>query len=156
MDSTTKVLKTTPKTKESKQAAYMYAGFLVVLAVTQLFTFEKFIKIIESFSLPGGGLGAKLMAIFIATAEVLALPFLLRLSTLRTVKYISATLCLAVPLTWLFLAIWIYANNAPALNFGLLGGLVTLVPGFWAIFISLALVFLSVWSVWGLWPRGNN
>ena len=66
---------TTPRTKDSQHAAIAFAGILIVMALTQLFSFEKFIPLLEGFHLPGSAaammfaqsdLGANDMKVFFA------------------------------------------------------------------------------------------
>lgn len=141
-----------PKTIDSLKVAYMYAILLMVFVVCQLFSFEKFVPLIESFGLPWGELGAKIIAFIIVTCEVFSLPFLLRIDVWQAFRIKSMILGWIVPLIWLFLTIWINlsANGIPTVGF--LGTVYNLVPGWWAVLFSISLGILSFWASWGLWP----
>jgi len=141
-----------PKTIDSLKVAYMYAIMLIICVVCQLFTFEKFVPLIESFGLPWGELGAKIIAFIIVTCEVFSLPFLLRIDVWQVFRVKSMILSWIVPLIWLFLAIWINLSPINISTVGFLGTVVNLVPGWWAVFFSISLGILSFWASWGLWP----
>ena len=141
-----------PKTKEAKNIAIIYAAILVIMAVTQLFTFEEFIEHIQQLNLPLGEFGTYAIAPIIIVAEVFAIPFLLRMTLSPAFRYVSMFFGLVAAGLWLFVSTWLAIMNSTASTVGFLGTLVDLTPGWWAVSISFALVILAVWSVWGLWP----
>lgn len=141
-----------PKTSESLKVAYIYAALILILAVCQLFTFDKFIPLIESFGLPGGELGSKIIASVIVGSEVFALPFLLGMELWRVLRIKSMIFGWIVPIIWLFITIWINVSGNNVSNVGFLGTIIDLIPGWWAVLFSIALGILSVWASWGLWP----
>ena len=57
-----------------------------------------------------------------------------------------------VPAVWLYIGLWLNLTVQAVDNAGILGASVTLVPGWWVVFVSLALGVLAAWSAWGLWP----
>ena len=79
----------TARTKETKQMAYLYAGLLVVLAVTQLFTFDEFIELVPAFNLPFGTGFTYALAPLIVATEVFAIPFLLRMQLSVAFRWLS-------------------------------------------------------------------
>jgi len=141
-----------PRTSESQKIAYAYAAILVIFALTQLFTFDKFLILVESFGLPGSDIVARLFVSTIVTSEVLALPFLLGLNLSQLMRVISMVLGWAVPLAWLKVTLWLLFTTNSVSNIGLLGTTIKLVPGWWLVFVSIALGILSAWASWGLWP----
>jgi len=141
-----------PKTTESGKVAYLYAFILVVFALSQLFTFDEFTKLFNTFSLPGGEVAARLVASMIVICEVFALPFLLRLKLSSLMRIVSMVMGWLVPLIWLKLSLWQLIFDNSVANMGFLGTIVTLVPGLWTIFICLAIGLLAAWASWGLWP----
>ena len=141
-----------PRTRESQKIAYAYATVLIIFALTQLFTFDKFLILVESFSLPGGDVVAHLFVSTIVTSEVLALPFLLGLNLSQLMRVVSMVLGWAVPLAWLKVTLWLLFTTNSVSNIGLLGTTVSLIPGWWLVFVSIALGLLSAWASWGLWP----
>lgn len=141
-----------PKTKDSEKMAYFYAGLLVLIVFCQLFTFDDFLKLFVSYSLPGGEVMANFMASFIVVSEVFALPFLLRMSLSRLMRIVSMVFSWIVAASWLKISIWLIISDDSTSNFGLLGTLVHLNIGWWAIFFCLAMCTMAAWSSWGLWP----
>src|SRR5680860_526352 len=78
-----------PRTSDSQMVTYMYAVILVLFALAQLYTFDEFLILMESFMLPGGVPVSHLMAGVIVASEVLALPFLLGLKLSKLMRVIS-------------------------------------------------------------------
>ena len=141
-----------PKSKESQNIAYMYAAILVIFALAQLFTFDNFLILIESFWMPGGKSAAYLLGSIIVVSEVLALPFLLQIKLSPLMRIISMVMGWLVPLLWFIISIWLIFTVNAVSNVGLLGTTVNLLPGWWAVFLSIALGMLAAWASWGLWP----
>lgn len=142
----------TARTKETKQMAYLYAGLLVVLAVTQLFTFDEFIELVPAFNLPFGTGFTYALAPLIVATEVFAIPFLLRMQLSVAFRWLSMFFGWFVAAMWAFISIWIVTTNPDIETVGYFGTLVTLVPGWWAVCIAFALGILAAWTGWGLWP----
>ena len=147
-----------PRTHESRNIAYMYAAILVIFALSQLFTFDKFLVLIDSFWLPGGTSVAYLLAGVIVSSEVFALPFLLGMKISPLMRVLSMGLSWLVPFIWFLLAVWINFTVNAVSNIGFLGTVVILIPGWWAIFFTMSIGLLSAWASWGMWPfkRGKN
>jgi len=141
-----------PRTPESQKIAYMYAAILVIFGLAQLYTFDKFLVLLESFWLPGGAPVARLMGSVIVSSEVLALPFLLRLKLSQHMRVISMVCGWIVPIVWLKIALWLNLTVNAVSNIGFLGTVVRLVPGWWVVLVSIALGILAAWASWGMWP----
>jgi len=144
------------RTADSQKIVYIYAFILLVFVVCQLFKYDDFIRLIESFWLPGGLLVANLMSCLIVISELFALPFLLRMDLSHLMRAISMALSWLAPTIWLFLTLWINLTINAISNVGFFGSLVRLTPGWWAVFMSVALCLLAAWSSWGLWPTNNR
>jgi len=140
------------KTKESKKISIFYAAILIVLAVTQLFTFEEFIEVFANMNLPGGGATGYVVASLIVFAEVFAIPFLLRMYLSTAFRVVSMVLGWLVAALWFCVSLWIVTTAVPVSTIGLLGTVVDVMPGLWAILISACFGILAGWSSWGLWP----
>lgn len=140
------------RTKETKQMAYLYAALLVVLAVTQLFTFDEFIELVPAFHLPFGAGFTYALAPLIVAAEVFAIPFLLRMQLSVAFRWLSMLCGWFVAAMWTFISFWVVLTYPPVETIGYFGTIVTLVPGWWAVCVGLALCILAVWASWGLWP----
>lgn len=141
-----------PKTKNVKQASLLYAGILVIFVVAQLFTFSKFIVLFQTFSLPGGATFAYFASALLVTAEVFALPFLLSMKLSMAMRFLSMFMGWVVALMWIFITFWLNVSGSDVANIGFLGTVVSLLPGWWAFCVSLALAILSIWATWGMWP----
>lgn len=139
------------QTKNASQVALFLAGILVVMAVGQLFGFEKFIPLIESFKLPGGHGTATLVAGSIVASEVFALPFLLRMHLSPLMRFVSMILGWFVAILWCGVSLWLVTQGVSG-NSGFLGTTVKLPVGLWTVCFSLALAVLSGWASWGMWP----
>jgi hypothetical protein len=141
-----------PRTKDAMKIAYFYAAILVVFVLGQLFTFEKFLVLLEDFYLPGGAPMAHLVGGLLVSSEVLALPFLLRMDLSQRMRITSMVLGWLVPVVWLKLSFWIIITGNLADNIGFLGTLTKFSPGWPSLLISIALGILAAWASWGLWP----
>jgi hypothetical protein len=152
-----KIAKTTekpikPSTKSSGFVAYLYAFILIVMALSQLFAFDKYINHFESFNLPGGLLFAHVLPSVIVTVEVLAVPFLLRIHLSELMKVISMMLGWVVGFIWLQLSLLLVLKPNSVENIGIFGTKVTVTPSWWVVFFSVLLLIMSIWASWGLWP----
>ena len=141
-----------PRTRETQKIAYMYAALLVVFALSQLFNFDSFLTLLESFWLPGGVPVAHLLGGIIVVSEVFALPFLFGMRLSPSTRIISMILGWLTPLIWLKLSLWLNLTINAVSNMGFLGTTVRLIPGWWAVFFSIAIGLLAAWASWGLWP----
>jgi len=141
-----------PRTRETVQISLLYAGILVVFAVTQLFTFDKFAEFMLSIHLPLSDPLAYAVAPVLVAAEVFALPFLLRMTLSPAFRWLSMLCGWFVAVLWLFITIWIVTMSPSSPTVGFLGTLVDLIPGWWAVCIPFALGIMAAWSSWGLWP----
>lgn len=137
----------------TKSVALLYAAFLVVMVVCQLFTFETFLTLFDSFNLPFSREVIGALPALIVVFELFALPFLLRMYLSPAFRWVSMVSGWLVAVIWLFLSVWVdFTNQAPQ-TIGFLGTLVKLMPGFWAVFVSIAFALLAAWTSWGMWPR---
>ena len=141
-----------PRTRDSQNIAYLYAAILIIFVLAQLFTFDNFLTLIESFWLPGGAPIAHLLGGIIVVSEVFALPFLLGMKLSLLMRVISMVLGWCSAIVWLKISLWLVLTTNAVSNIGYLGTAVRLIPGWWAVFFGIALVILSAWSSWGLWP----
>ena len=122
------------------------------MVVGQLFSFEKFIPLIESFGLPGGHGTATAIAGIIVVSEVFALPFLLRMWVSPLLRSMSMVLGWVAPFAWIVLAVWLNVTASAAGNVGIFGTKVVLPVGWWIVCYAVALAILSAWASWGMWP----
>jgi hypothetical protein len=142
----------TPRSKDVPRIALLFAAIILVMAVAQLFTFDKFLVLIQSFALPVTAQLSYILAALIVIFEVFSLPFLLRMPLSKAFRWVSMVSGWLVSLIWLKLTLWVVLTEQPVDTVGFLGTLVGLMPGWWAIFVSVALAILAGWASWGLWP----
>ena len=141
-----------PRTRESQQVAYFYVVVLVIFALCQLFTFDKFLILLGNFGLPGGIVVSNLLGSVIVVSEVFALPFLLGMRLSPLMRVVSMVLGWSVPAMWLKLSLWLCLVGNGASNIGFLGTIINLVPGWWSVFVSIAIGLIAAWASWGMWP----
>lgn len=141
-----------PRTEVVKIVAWVYAAVLVVMAVGQLFSFEKFIPLIGGYWLPGGDTTATLLAGLIVIVEVFALPFLLRMPLSLLMRWLSLCCGVLAAALWLFLGVVAVTSADAMTNSGVLG-MKIVIPYGWPQLIWAGLMLgLAGWSAWGLWP----
>lgn len=141
-----------PKTDTARGVALLLAAILLIMAVAQLFSFEKFIPLVKEFGLPGGEGIATLIAGVIVTAEVFALPFLLRMRLSPLMRVFSMVCGWVSIALWLLLSVWINVSGTSVTTIGFLGTSVAVPVGWWAVAFMTALGVLSAWTSWGMWP----
>lgn len=139
-----------PRTVSAKQIGILYAAILALFAVAELFSFEDFM--VELQSVPFIGNGLVVILPFLLVAQVFAVPFLLGMSLSPAFRWVSMVFGWLVAAFWLSFTFWVVAFRVPVESVGFLGSVVELVPGWWAVFIGVALAILAAWAAWGLWP----
>ena len=141
-----------PKNLRAVRVALLYAAVLVVFAVAQLFSFEKFLPLVRDFALPGGRPLAYFLAAFIVIAEVFALPFLLRMQLSVAMRLLSMAMGWLVALLWLAIALWLTLTSSTVTNIGFFGGAVAFAPDWLAVAVGLVLGGMAVCVSRGMWP----
>lgn len=144
-----------PRSVAVRNTAWVYAGVLVVMAVAQLFAFEKFVPLMDDYWLPGGYGTATLVASIVVFIEVFALPFLLRMYVSDGMRWFSLACSVLVPLIWLRLALYSTFAQESLKNGGLLGTKVAVSSDVQLLVASLLLV-VSLYVVHGLWPAAKK
>jgi hypothetical protein len=141
-----------PETKNAQTIGLVVAGVFIVMAVAQLFTFEKFPAVIANMWLPGGDQWAPVRAALIVIFEVFAIPFLLRMQLSPLMRVCSMILGWVVIAGWLVATLWENLSGDVISNSGLLGATMHLPNGWWSVFLVIALGVLTGWASWGMWP----
>lgn len=143
-----------PRTDTATKAALIYAFILVVMAVCQLFTFEDFTTLIESYALPFAPWFIAALPAFIVAMEVFALPFLLRMTLSDAFRWLSLLCGWVVPLLWVIVSGWSARTLSGDIfsTIGFLGSLGSIPVGWWAVGFSLSMALLAAWASWGMWP----
>lgn len=146
-------LPSTPKTDTVRQVSLFLAVIIILMAVTQLFSFEDFPDVLTTLSLPGGDLFSKVWAAGIVTLEVAAIPFLFSMVLSPVARVISMLSGWVVSMGWILISLWIMTIKGLA-NVGILGATVSVPSGWWMVFFCIGLAVLMAWSSWGMWPVG--
>ncbi len=145
-----------PKTKDVQRIATFYAAIIVIMLVAQLFTFDTFVMLVKEFNFPGGTRYASFLSAFIVITEVFSLPFLLRMPLSQAFRWVSLVSGWLVAALWLYISLWLVLQDSIVNNIGFLGTAIATIPGWWAIFISLAFGLLAAWASWGMWPAKSS
>ncbi len=141
-----------PKNSSAVRVALLYASVLVVFVVAQLFSFEAFLPLVRDFVLPGGRPLAHFLAAFIVTAEVFALPFLLRMQLSSAMRLVSMVMGWLVAVVWVSIALWLTFTGSTVTNIGFFGDIIPYAPGWLAVAVGLVLGVMAYWASWGMWP----
>jgi len=141
-----------PKSSRAVRVALLYASVLVVFAVAQLFSFEKFLPLVRDFALPGGRPVAYFLAAFIVILEVFALPYLLRMQLSLTMRLLSMVMGWLVPLLWVGIALWLTLTGSTVTNIGFFGDVIVYSPGWLSVAVGLVLGGMAVCVSRGMWP----
>lgn len=142
------------KTQNSKIIAIFYAVILTVFAVTQLFWFQDMPGVYESFGF--SAVAAVAISGGVAALQVLAIPFLLRMRLSIAFRYLSMAAGWLVAIFWFGIALFLVITMKPVATIGMLGAHTPIMPGWWAVFINLALIIMAVWASWGMWPSSST
>ena len=129
-------------------ASLCLAAIFILMAVGQLFKFERFPDLLGGYWIIGGQAMAHLLAALLVTAEVFALPFLLRVRVSPLMRIVSLLAGGFVALSWLLLSFWVVVTPNNLVNAGIVGASVRLHPGVWQIIFSLVLVGLVIFTSW--------
>lgn len=139
-----------PRLQSAKITAWIYAGVLTVMALAQLFAFEKLVPLFQGMAFPGGEGTGSLLICLIVFYEVFSVPFLLRMPLSPLMRWVSMVFSLLGPLMWLGVALWTM-NDSTVTNAGILGTKVAISPGLQVVAALVLLVFAAL-SARGLWP----
>ncbi len=137
-----------PKNKQVHVASLVLAATIITLVVAQLFTFEDFADVIARMGLPYSEF-ANIRAALIVILEVASLPFLLAMRLSHLARIVSMIAGWAVVAAWTVATLWTYGTGV---NGGLLGATISLTSNWWTVLFCLALIALTAWVAWGMWP----
>ncbi|HEY5695794.1 MAG TPA: hypothetical protein VIQ80_03090 [Candidatus Saccharimonadales bacterium] len=141
-----------PKTNAVRQISLGLVAFFILIAVAQLFTFEKYPAVIADMWLWGGAEFALVWAAVIVTLEVAAVPFLLSMRLSPAMRVVSMAAGWLVTFLWVGILFWQNSERAVIANNGLLGATLKVPTGWWSVLLWFALGILLAWVAWGMWP----
>ena len=128
---------------EAYWSALGLAMVITLLLIAQLYTFEDFPEVIESFGLPGGSITVVLLVALIPLVELLSLPYLLSMETDRRIVRVSRYAALGVGVMWALISTLILLSAQPTAQSGIFGATIPLTCGFWAIAYSALLILAA-------------
>jgi len=140
------------KSKDITRIATFYAAVIVVMVVSQLFTFESFVLLFREYHLPVSAHLSTFLSALLVVCEVFALPFLLRMSLSPAFRVVSIVSGWGVAMLWLLITVWLVSTESMIGTVGFFGTVFDTMPGWWAVCISLVFCILAAWSSWGMWP----
>jgi hypothetical protein len=145
-----------PKTDNVPKVALFLAAIILVMAIAQLFHFEDFVPLVETFGLPGGALVAQLFATSVVVLEIASLPFLLRMRLSKAMRFVSMLSGWLVLTLWMLVQIYLNSVHPEIQNNGLVGSVVEVGVGWWSVFLLCAFGILAAWASWGMWPLARR
>ena len=145
-----------PKTYNAPKVALIAAAIILILTLAQLFHFEDFVPLIETFGLPGGVFVAQLFATSIVVLEVATLPFLLRMRLSNAMRFVSMACGWLVVVLWMLVQLYLTISHPDIHNNGLVGSVMEVGAGWWSVFALATLGILVAWASWGMWPLARR
>lgn len=140
------------KTDNVQTISLILAGVMTVLALAQLFTYEKFANVLRAMWLPGGETYAPIYAALIVIIEVFSVPFFLRMVLSPLMRGISMIFGWLMVVLWLVIFLWQTMSGKVIADSGILGGTIPVPVGWWSVFSIVGLGILVAWVSWGMWP----
>jgi hypothetical protein len=119
------------------------AMVVTLLLIAQLYTFEDFPGVVETFGMPGGGVTVAVLVALIPLVEAASLPYLLSMETDRRTIRVSRYAALGVGIMWALISIWILLMGQSAAQSGIFGATIPLMGGVWAAAYSALLILAA-------------
>jgi Signal peptidase, peptidase S26 len=132
-----------PRHRYAVAAGWGLAIATIMLAVAQLYRIDELLPETERWAVPGGYQAGVTIVLLLMTAEIFALPALLRMHLSPLAHLVSAVLSVIAPWGWLLISLWLFGTSSSSL---LLGTFV-FVP--WYVSLAVALLWLAA-SLWVL------
>lgn len=124
-----------------------YAAILAVMALLQLFHFEEFLVIIQSYNIWNSPGDAALFATGIVVMEIFALPYLLRMRLSVAFRALSVIFSVVVPILWLYAVVLLFGTATPT---GLLGDKIVVYATGWSLTYAIILLAVAIKAAWAL------
>jgi hypothetical protein len=129
-----------PKKFSVKAASIYLASLFVVAVLTQLFWFEDFPGVIESYQLSVVDGYEPVIASMIVILEMFALPYLLWMKVSRLMRVVSLVSGLLALTYWLIIGFWQMTQGAVTMaNTGILGPKIVVPTGTWFLLFIIVL-----------------
>lgn len=144
------------RTDATKQLSYLLAGFIVIMLVAQLFTFDTFIDFFTGMYLPVSYAFAFSLAPLIVALELFSLPFLLHMKLSPAFRWLSMVCGWLAMIVWLYMSVWTTTVSHGASSVGFLGTVIDITPGWWSVFLMISICIITAWVSWGMWPYKSS
>ena len=141
-----------PRSVIARNTAWVYAGVLTVMAVGQLFAFEKFIPFMTDADAIGFQVTTPIVLFVLVIAEVFALPFLLRMNLSPLMRWCSLVCSLFVPVVWFVISARIFVTFMFSPAQGWIFGTAVPIPIAYQTVFALVLLCVAIYVTYGLWP----
>ena len=105
----------------SQLVIWLLVLLLLSMAVAQLADLQNFIAILQTYQLPNNEASSLVVAAILVISEVFALPFLLRMTLSRLMRWFSLLCGWLAVLIWLGLVWWALSNYLAPANVGYFG-----------------------------------
>lgn len=129
----------------------VYAFMLVM----QLFTYEDFASVVQTYALLGGDAAVAVFATLIPVLGLASLPYLLSMSIPVKLWNISRAATLALPAVWVGIALWTNMQLLPS-EAGIFGATLPTVSSWWFVIFTALLMFSAVLVACELKPRRDS
>ncbi|QQS22150.1 hypothetical protein IPM09_01235 [Candidatus Saccharibacteria bacterium] len=106
------------------------------LAITQLFTFEKFADVTVGYGMVGGDIVAALVAGLMPLLEVAALPYLLSMRLSSRARQVSKFAVIAAPSVWFAIGFYLTVVGKIGINSGLMGATLYTPVSWWIVIFA--------------------
>ncbi len=126
----------------ARAARLLLAGYIIILLLLQLFSFDVFPAMLAGIGLDGTW--SYVVAIALVVVELLALPFLLHMKLSKKFLNISMISGSVALLALSILEVWAFTAGQSVL----FGATFDLPGGSWSILLLLALWLLFAWGAW--------
>jgi hypothetical protein len=130
------------KNKQLLIVPYVTSAILLVMLLSQLATFDKFVPILADYNLNGGLMMAQLTAVGVVVSELFTLPFLWRMKLSPLARICSSVLGFVASILWLTLGIIGIAHAKHLASTGIFGSLLHLQSSILLTVIALILLGL--------------
>ena len=126
----------------ARAARLLLAGYIIILLLLQLFSFDAFPAMLAGIGLDG--VWSYIAAIALVVVELLALPFLLQMKLSKKFLNVSMISGGVALLVLSILEVWAFTTGQSVL----FGATFDLPGGSWSILLLLALWLLFAWGAW--------
>lgn len=116
----------------------------IIMAVLQLFTFERFTDVTAGYGFPGGRAVAIVIALLLPISTIAALPYLLSMKLSKRVCRVSRMSVLVAAGLWVVIGLWTNLSGNTVGSLGVFGATLDTPNEWW----SLVFIAFLAWASW--------